>query len=118
MDINKLTIRSQEALAAAQKLAGDLNHQQVESPHLLRALLGEPEGVVYPLLQKLGAQPQTLRARVDAVLDGQAKVYGQVEIYLGAEPEAGTRGRLRSGRAAGRRLRLDRAPSAGPSGAG
>jgi len=84
MDINKLTIRSQEALAAAQKLAADLNHQQVESPHLLRALLGEPEGVVYPLLQKLGAQPQSLRARVDAVLDGQAKVYGQVEIYLGA----------------------------------
>ncbi len=62
MDINKLTIRSQEALAAAQKLAGELNHQQVESPHLLRALLGEPEGVVYPLLQKLGAQPQSLRA--------------------------------------------------------
>ncbi|MGH2778450.1 MAG: ATP-dependent Clp protease ATP-binding subunit, partial [Actinomycetota bacterium] len=84
MDINKLTIKSQEALSAAQKLAGDLNHQQVEGAHLLRALLGEPEGVVYPLLQKLGAQPQSLRARVDAVLDGLPKVYGRVDIYLGA----------------------------------
>ncbi|MGH2751050.1 MAG: ATP-dependent chaperone ClpB [Actinomycetota bacterium] len=84
MNINKLTIKSQEALAVAQRLAGDLNHQQVESAHLLRALLGEPAGVVYPLLQKLGAQPQALRARVDAVLEGQAKVYGHVEIYLGA----------------------------------
>src|SRR3990170_6316998 len=92
MDINKLTIRSQEALAAAQKLAADLNHQQVESPHLLRALLGEPEGLVYPLLQKLGAQPQMLRARVDAVLEGQPKVYGQVEIYLGASLKRGLAG--------------------------
>ena len=83
MDINKLTIKSQEALSAAQKLAVDLNHQQVEGAHLLRALLGEPEGVVYPLLQKLGAQPQSLRTRVDAVLDGLPKVYGSVDIYLG-----------------------------------
>ena len=83
MDINKLTIKSQEALSAAQKLAGDLNHQQVEGAHLLRTLLGEPEGVVYPLLQKLGAQPQSLRTRVDAVLDGLPKVYGSVDIYLG-----------------------------------
>ncbi|MGH2700057.1 MAG: Clp protease N-terminal domain-containing protein, partial [Actinomycetota bacterium] len=83
MDINKLTLKSQEALAAAQKLAGDLNHQQVESAHLLRALLGEPEGIVYPLLQKLGAQPQALRNQVDAVLEAQPKVYGRVDIYLG-----------------------------------
>ncbi len=83
MDVNKLTIKSQEALSEAQKLAGDLNHQQVEGAHLLRALLGEPEGVVYPLLQKLGAQPQRLRSRVDAVLDSLPKVYGRVDIYLG-----------------------------------
>ncbi|MGH2828218.1 MAG: ATP-dependent chaperone ClpB [Actinomycetota bacterium] len=83
MDVNKLTIKSQEALSEAQKLAGDLNHQQVEGAHLLRALLGEPEGVVYPLLQKLGAQPQRLRSRVDAVLDSLPKVYGRVDIYVG-----------------------------------
>ena len=82
MDINKLTLKSQEALASAQKLAGELNHQQVETAHLLAALVGEPEGVVYPILQKLGVSPRTIRTRLDGVLDRVPKVYGQVEIYL------------------------------------
>ena len=82
MDINKLTLKSQEALAGAQKLADDLNHQQVETAHLLAALLNEPEGVVYPILQKLGASPRSLRTGVDAVLERVPKVYGKVEIYL------------------------------------
>ncbi|MFP5351615.1 MAG: ATP-dependent chaperone ClpB [Actinomycetota bacterium] len=82
MDINKLTLKSQEALASAQKLAGDLNHQQVETAHLLAALVGEAEGVVFPILQKLGVSPRTIRTRLDAVLERVPKVYGQVEIYL------------------------------------
>ena len=82
MDINKLTLKSQEALAAAQKLAAARNHQQVETAHLLSALLGEPQGVVYPILQKLGASPRVLQNRVDEVLETVPKVFGQVEIYL------------------------------------
>ncbi|MGH2807053.1 MAG: ATP-dependent Clp protease ATP-binding subunit, partial [Actinomycetota bacterium] len=82
MDINKLTLKSQEALSGAQRIAGESNHQQVEPGHLLAALLGEPEGVVYPLLQKLGASPRALRNRLDGVLEGYPKVYGHVEIYL------------------------------------
>ncbi|MGH2694848.1 MAG: ATP-dependent chaperone ClpB [Actinomycetota bacterium] len=82
MDLNKLTVKSQEALAGAQTLAGDLNHQQVEPAHLLAALLGQSEGVVFPLLQKMGASPRALRTRLDDVLARLPKVYGQVEIYL------------------------------------
>jgi ATP-dependent Clp protease ATP-binding subunit ClpB len=82
MDINKLTLKSQEALASAQKLATDLNHQQVEPTHVLASLLSDPEGVVYPVLQKLGASPRTLRNRLDEVLGSLPKVYGQVETYL------------------------------------
>jgi ATP-dependent Clp protease ATP-binding subunit ClpB len=82
MDLNKLTIKSQEALAAAQSMATELNHQQVEPAHLLAALLGQPEGVTYPILQKLGASPRALRNRLDGVLEGLPKVYGQVETYL------------------------------------
>src|SRR5919202_3070427 len=82
MDLNKLTLKSQEALSSAQRLAGELNHQQVENAHLLTALLGDPEGVVYPLLQKLGISPRTLRVRLDGVLDRLPKVYGQVETYM------------------------------------
>ena len=82
MDMNKLTVKSQEALAVAQRSAESLNHQQIEPAHLLDALLGQPEGVVYPLMQKLGLSPRTLRARLQAVLDARPKVYGQVETYI------------------------------------
>jgi ATP-dependent Clp protease ATP-binding subunit ClpB len=82
MDLNKLTLKSQEALAGAQRRATELNHQQVEPAHLLAALLGEPEGVVWPLLQKLGASPQALRNRLEAIVADIPKVYGSIEVYL------------------------------------
>src|SRR5205085_7336614 len=43
----------------------------------------QPEGVVFPLLQRLGAAPRVLRDRVDGLLDRIAKVYGsEAETYL------------------------------------
>src|SRR6185436_20632339 len=45
--------------------------------HLLFALLGDPEGVVYPLLHALGVQPKTIRDRADEALDRMPKVYAQ-----------------------------------------
>jgi ATP-dependent Clp protease ATP-binding subunit ClpB len=82
MDINKLTLKSQEALGQAQIRARDLNHQQVAPAHLLSALLAQTEGVVYPLLDRLGASPAAIRARLDDLLGDIPKVYGQVETYL------------------------------------
>ena len=82
MDLNKLTIKSQEALARSQQAAAEQNHQQVEPAHVLAALLAGPEGVVFPLLQKLGASPRTLMNRVGEVLERIPKVYGPVETYL------------------------------------
>jgi ATP-dependent Clp protease ATP-binding subunit ClpB len=82
VDPNKLTLKSQEALAEAQRLAGELNHGGVEPVHLLAALLGEPEGVVYPLLQKLGASPRTVRNRLEDVLGRLPRVYGAAEVHI------------------------------------
>ena len=84
MDLNKLTLKSQEALGSAQALAQQRNHQQVEPAHLFGALLAEPEGVVFPLLQKLEASPRSLANRLEAVLERLPRVYGGVEIYLSA----------------------------------
>ena len=84
MELNKLTLKSQEALASAQALAQQRNHQQVEPAHLFGALLAQPEGVVFPLLQKLEASPRSLTNRLEAVLEGLPRVYGGVEIYLSA----------------------------------
>ena len=78
-----MTLKSQGALASAQELARDRNHQLVEPAHLLFALLSDPEGVVYPLLQKLGQSPRVLRDRVDELLDRIPKVYGfSQDLYL------------------------------------
>src|SRR5438045_6644057 len=83
MDIDKLTLKSQAALQAATEQARARNHQLVEPPHLLFALLSDPEGVVYPLLQKLGQSPRLLRDRVDELLERIPKVYGfSQELYL------------------------------------
>src|SRR5439155_14942016 len=83
MDLNRLTQKSQEALAGAQALAGQRYHQLIEPEHLLAVLLSQPEGVVFPLLQRLGAAPRALRDRVDELLDRIPKVYGsEAETYL------------------------------------
>ncbi|MBX7161676.1 MAG: ATP-dependent chaperone ClpB [Acidimicrobiia bacterium] len=79
-DVNRLTIKSQEALGAAQTLARDRNHQFLEPEHLLHALVSQPEGVVLPLLQKLGINARTLRDRVDALLDSLPRVYGEADL--------------------------------------
>ena len=90
MDTNKLTLKSQEALQAAQELARARNHQLVEPAHVLFALLSDPEGVVYPLLQKLGQSPRLVRDRVEEALDRIPKVYGPAgqELYLSAATRA------------------------------
>jgi ATP-dependent Clp protease ATP-binding subunit ClpB len=77
MDPNKLTLKSQAALESAREQALARNHQAIEPEHVLFALLGDPEGVVYPLLHHLGIAPKPLRDRVDAALDRLPKVYAQ-----------------------------------------
>ena len=69
MRLEKLTIKSQEALQQAQGLAEKRNHQAVDVEHLLFALLGQKEGVVPSLLQKLGMPLSTLLERLQKALD-------------------------------------------------
>ncbi len=83
MDLNKLTLKSQTALEAAREQASARGHQTIEPLHLLFALLSDPDGIVYPLLHRVGISPRTVRDRVDAALDKLPKVYAQgTEIRL------------------------------------
>ncbi len=77
MDPNKLTLKSQAALESAREQAVARSHQAIEPEHVLYALLLDPEGVVYPLLHRLGTSPRTLRDGVDQALDRLPKVYAQ-----------------------------------------
>jgi ATP-dependent Clp protease ATP-binding subunit ClpB len=76
VDLNKLTIKAQAALQEAQQQAVARNHQTIEPEHVLFALLSDPEGVVYPLLHHVGADPGRMRLRVDEALDRRPKVFG------------------------------------------
>ena len=76
MRIDKLTTKSQEALQHAQSLAEKRNHQAIDVEHLLFALLGQKEGVVLSLLQKLGAPVSSLTERLQKALDRVPQVTG------------------------------------------
>jgi len=76
MRLDKLTIKSQEALQHAQALAEKRNHQAIDVEHLLMALLGQKEGVVLSLLQKLGIPVPSLFDRLQRILDRFPQVTG------------------------------------------
>ena len=71
MQPDRFTIKSQEAIQAAQTLADDRRNPQVTPEHLLSVLLEQDGGVVVPVLNKLGAGVQPIRADVNAALDAQ-----------------------------------------------
>jgi ATP-dependent Clp protease ATP-binding subunit ClpB len=76
MDINRFTEKLQEAIRAAESMAGRYGHQQIDVEHLLAALLEQPGGLAASILQKADANPETLGQRLEAELDRLPKVSG------------------------------------------
>ncbi|HEX2163022.1 MAG TPA: ATP-dependent chaperone ClpB, partial [Thermoanaerobaculia bacterium] len=76
MDLNKLTMKSQEALQAAQTKALRFGHQAVDEEHLLLALVEQPEGLVPRLLQRMEVQVAPLVAHLEGDLGRRPSVSG------------------------------------------
>ncbi len=83
MRLDKFTVKAQEALQAAQSMADQHDHQAIEPEHLLVALLEQREGVVGPVLAKLGARPEAIQRELQAALGKLATVIGASGHYLG-----------------------------------
>jgi ATP-dependent Clp protease ATP-binding subunit ClpB len=66
----------QEALQAAQTLASDRNHAEVDNEHFLLALLDQPEGIATPLLEKVGVNLGALRGQLTSAIANRAQVHG------------------------------------------
>jgi ATP-dependent Clp protease ATP-binding subunit ClpB len=79
---DKLTVKAQEALQAAQEMGGRSGQQQIEPLHLLWALIAQGDGVVPPLLEKLGVSPTRLASEVEKQIERLPKVSGVSEQYL------------------------------------
>ena len=56
MQLDRFTIKSQEALQEAQRIAREHSHQEVDGEHLLLAMIGQAESLIPDLLEKLGVQ--------------------------------------------------------------
>ena len=82
--MERLTIKAQEALQASQSIAGRYAHQEIDGEHLLLALLEQTEGLIHPLMQKLGVSPAALSRDLESELDRRPKVQGATETFLGA----------------------------------
>ena len=112
MRLDKLTIKSQEALGEAQSLAGSRGHAEILPAHLLRALLGQPEGSTVPVLQKLGIRIDALQDDVEQLLEKLPKASGGAQSAARALHLARPGSRHRRGQRAEGRVRLDRASAA------
>ena len=76
MRFDRLTIKSQEALQTAQELASQGESPEINVEHLLLALIDQQDGVVAPILQKIGADVQAIRSEVDGAVRKGPKVQG------------------------------------------
>ncbi len=77
MQFDKFTLKSQKAIQAAQQLAKDSNHQEIHTAHLAKAIVIEPEGIVVPVLQKMGADPSLVLMDINQLLEKIPRVSGQ-----------------------------------------
>ena len=82
MNAQKLTQKSLEAIQAAQTLATEHAHMQIEQQHLLLALIGQSDGLIGQLLQKMGVDLPALRRDTEAELGSIPSVTGP-----GREPD-------------------------------
>jgi ATP-dependent Clp protease ATP-binding subunit ClpB len=97
---DKLTIKAQEAVQRAQEMAADHGNPQIEPLHLLASLLTEDEGIVKPLLEKIGINRGQLDRIVESELNHLPKVSGAAgppsvshalsQVLESAQQEAGT----------------------------
>jgi len=76
LDPNRWTLKTQEAFAAASELARAQANPEVTTDHLLSALLSQREGVVLPILQRVGVDPNGVKAKADAAVAALPHAHG------------------------------------------
>ncbi len=80
---NQFTDKAWAAIVASQDVARRVKQQQLETEHLLIALLEQEKGLVPTILQKTGVSPDPLRQRVDSFIQTQPRLATVDQLYLG-----------------------------------
>lgn len=88
LSFDRMTIKTQEALARAQQLAGENGQQQIEPVHLLRAVVADKESTAYAVCKKIGLDPELFAERIDKEISRLPRVSGGVgQIYLSSQTQ-------------------------------
>ncbi|MCL2276445.1 MAG: ATP-dependent chaperone ClpB [Treponema sp.] len=77
MDFDKFTIKAQEALNEATVIAQKNDHSQIENEHLLLALLRQENGIVLPIVERIGGDAGRLTGDIEALVKSAPKIYGE-----------------------------------------
>ncbi len=111
---DKFTVKAQEAVQRANQLASEHGNPELRPIHLLAALLEDKEGIVPPVLEKIGIGPQAVLAEVYKEIEKLPKVSGeaaQVDAFERSQQAA--RAGFQRSLQLQRRIRFHRAPAAG-----
>jgi len=83
MRLEKFTIKAQEALQSAQKLAEANNHTQLEPEHILKALVDQEGGIIPVILDRLGVNSKIISTELEELLERLPRVSrGAYQLYL------------------------------------
>lgn len=87
MQFDKFTLKSQEAIQAAQQHARDNSQQEIRTAHLAKAVLEQPEGVVVPVLKKMEIDPSLVLMDCNTIISQIPKVSGSGsgQVYASGE---------------------------------
>jgi ATP-dependent Clp protease ATP-binding subunit ClpB len=80
---DKMTVKAQEALQEANEVAARHQNQQIEPVHLLEALVSQRDGVVPPLLARLGIRTEALAQEIEREIARLPKVQGFAQQHMG-----------------------------------
>ena len=85
MDYSKFTIKSQEALQEASSLAMQNDCPEISAAHVLASLLMQEEGLISPIVENVGVNPNMLLSDVKSLLSSLPKVSGSANVYMSQE---------------------------------
>ncbi|MCB0566758.1 MAG: AAA family ATPase, partial [Phaeodactylibacter sp.] len=85
MTYDNFTIKSQESILQAQRIAASIGQQQVDTPHLIRGILEIEENVAAFLLGKMDVNLATLKLRLNEAIKSYPKVEGTEKQFLTKE---------------------------------
>ncbi|MBB5217968.1 ATP-dependent chaperone ClpB [Treponema rectale] len=87
MDYEKMTLKLQDGINDAGTLARQKDHAEITCAHLLHAFLSQPDGIIPPLLERIGVNPSSLLKEIDSLIEKYPVVKGQTNLSLSSSAQ-------------------------------